>query len=476
MKRKTMFERFFPRKAERGQAIVLIAGGMIALLAMVGLMIDGGMIFIQYSRLKRAVDSAAVSAALQFREGYTINELEDAAGEFLQLNQVDSYNVSVEVCSDWEHPTDPELCTNPPRKLVRVVASTDVDFAFLPVIGIDKMTITTKAIGEAASVDAVLVIDRSMSMSSEGGGDPNRLDDPADDPAQCNPANSCHPFAEIKQVAKEFIQTLYFPYDRVAIVTFDTTAHLDLQLLHNLPDLRNYENIALGAVDALTVFEPPECNGPNPAAGPCRNYDASHNFIGADCPHYRNTSPNDPTSCTSSNIGSGLLMAGNEFARPPIREDSLWVVILLAGGPANATDPDVGHPYGYCPASTWNLPFCRDDLASVRHSNGDLDYDGDDYARDMADFVADPVHGQGAVIYAIGLGNPVRNAPTRTPGGDPDVGEKLLQYAALEAGDDTNTPQTYFANHGIYYYAPGASQLREIFRSIAQNIATRLSR
>ena len=83
----------------------------------------------------------------------------------------------------------------------------------------------------------------------------------------------------------------------------------------------------------------------------------------------------------------------------------------------------------------------------------------------MADFAADPVNGQGAIIFTIGLGDLVRNAPA----GDPDAGEKLLRYIAEEAGGPN-------ANHGVYYYAPSTAELRDIFREIASNIATRLTR
>jgi hypothetical protein len=161
-----------------------------------------------------------------------------------------------------------------------------------------------------------------------------------------------------------------------------------------------------------------------------------------------------------------LLVAGNQFAQQPIREEALWVVILLAGGPANATDPLSSHAYGACPQSTWTQPLCRDDYASIRHASGSLSYDGDDYARDMADFLVDPVNGQGAVIYAIGLGDKVINDRTRNADGDHDIGEQLLEYAATEAGGD---------DIGIYYYAPTVSELLNIFRDIAENIATRIS-
>ncbi len=224
-------------------------------------------------------------------------------------------------------------------------------------------------------------------------------------------------------------------------------------------------------IDSLTVFQPETCDFPNhtPPIGPCLNRLANGSYTGQGCVPWTDstTNPKNPTSCTSSNIGGGLAVAGNQFAQVPIREDSLWVVILLAGGPANATDPIAGFPYGACPQNTWTQPLCRDDDASVRHSSGNLNFDGDDYARDMSDFIVDPINGQGAVIYSIGLGEKVRNDRIRGASGDFDIAEQLLDYAATEAGGVND--------QGIYYYAPNAAELRDVFRSIAENIATRIS-
>ena len=112
-----------------------------------------------------------------------------------------------------------------------------------------------------------------------------------------------------------------------------------------------------------------------------------------------------------------------------------------------------------CLASTWTTsPFCRDASASTRHLIGDLNYDADDYAHDMADFVGEG--GQNALIFAIGLGDQVQHAGT----GDPDAGEQLLEYT-VEDG----------VGNGLYYFAPSGAELRDIFQEIADNIATRLS-
>jgi hypothetical protein len=369
-----------------------------------------------------------------------------------------------------------------------------VAFSFLRVLGIDETTLTASSVGEAASVDVVIVIDASASMAFEGGGNPNYADDPADDPSVCNLDNSCQPFKDIKDDAKDFIdEALWFPYDRVAIVTFDRDPHLILALTED-------ENAVIAAIDNLTVFQPDECVwGPpfpaSPEFGPCRNYPPPDlTYKGLECPRYRfgpdltplteDDSTLNPSSCTSSNSGGALKVAGAEFARQPVREDSLWVVILLAGGPTNTglVDDPQGNgqefPDRICPESTWGSPWCRDASASSRHLSDSENYDADDYARDMADFVADPVNGQGAVIFSIGLGNMVRHAPLPS---DPDAGEKLLDYAARCAGEgrwDCPKPclDCVLANHGLYFFTPSTAQLLEIFRTIAENIATRLSR
>ncbi|HRF98789.1 MAG TPA: hypothetical protein PLZ51_26450, partial [Aggregatilineales bacterium] len=83
-----------------------------------------------------------------------------------------------------------------------------------------------------------------------------------------------------------------------------------------------------------------------------------------------------------------------------------------------------GYPNGYCPEYTWydvNIPYCRDgDADNFRTNINDSDFDADDYARYFADYATNPVTGQGATMFTIGLGSLMRNASR----GDPFAGEK----------------------------------------------------
>lgn len=458
-------------RLERGQVLIIVTLSVIALTAVVGLVVDVGLLYLNHGKLRRAVDAAALAASAQFREGYSTTELEKAALEFLVLNGINDPSATIETCESTGF-TDATLCDMPRRKLVRVNATSTFPLAFLPVIGIREATASAMAVSEAASMDVVLVIDSSDSMTYDADpGDPMRA--PMRDPSQCNPINDCHPFKEVKDAAKAFVDQLYFPYDRVAIVTFDDQARVDLGFTDNKADV-------MAAINGLTVVQPDICDT---SSGPCRKYqlDALGNiidddgdgvgdiYLGFDCPVYHLTG--NPDTCTTTAIGRGLHFAGNEFANEDtFRQESLWVVILLTDGAANA-------PSYTCPNNTWTSPFCRDLSATSRHCYHEDDtycleaggvywpdrYDADDYARDMADFVAED---QDALIFTIGLGPLVQNSVpylwSDEEGRDLGAGEQLMMYIA-EVG------------RGKYYYSPGGNQLRDIFLDIAQNLATRLT-
>ncbi len=499
------------KKSERGQVIILIAFVFIGLIAIIGLVIDGGILLIEYARLKRGIDAASVAAASQFRKGFVADDLIMAGEELLRFNQSDA-TVEIFTCDYPNTPHDASLCSGvnePKRKLVRVTATRHVNFGFMKIVGINGTDITATSVGEAASIDMVLAIDTSASMAYETtvGGDPNRSD-PAvlgthhgDDPNACNSdpnGRRCEPLGTVKDVAVDFVDELFYPYDRVALVTFteqNPGGTRDSYLA--LPFSDNETNGVLNteiqnAIQALRVFQPGLCPLPlaaNPTnPGSCLFYGDPvdlDNYVGQPCLPYQYGN-GDPTTCGASNIGGGLFMAGDQFAYA--RQDSFWVVIALIGGPANATTSGVtgNPPYGFCPSATWVLDgggvgrhsgFCRDldpqpySLATatrhVRTAGGGYpaDYDADDFARDGADYITSPVTGQGASLFTICMGAYCQEYPNVD---DPASAEHLGQYMAEISGGPT-------ANHGLYFYSNDAAGLDAIFAAIAANIFTRIS-
>lgn len=492
-------------KMQHGQVLVVVAFAIVGIVAIMGLALDVGSMLIEYGRLRRAVDSAALAAALQIRQGYNPADLAPAASDFLKLNGFDTTSVTVEYC-DLLTNTPADLCPNPPRKLVRVTAAASAQLNFLAVIGITSVPIAATATSQTASIDMVLVIDRSESMTydSKTGQLTNGVQ--MRDPSVCNAAatspqgyvGDCEPFNTVKDSAIKFVNKFMFePYDRVAVVTFDKDPHVDLHF-------ESVKATVISTIAGLTVYQGDESigvpAGVYPNGNPSRYYDPIGNYVepithaltyyglpdnpngrylGFQCPMA--LIPNDisnpfylnPQQCTTTNLGGGLLDAAREFSTGTPRPTSLWVVVLLTDGVANAGYDSHTPPNFFCPPGTRindpTYPFyCNDAKTNIipanRHSPlGSPNYDAEDYAYDEADAVGLPTDqgGQNAYLYTIGLGPQVTLA---SPIDGTPLGENFLRYAAETVGN------------GKYYNAPSAADLSLIFQSIANNIATVLTK
>jgi hypothetical protein len=205
----------------------------------------------------------------------------------------------------------------------------------------------------------------------------------------------------------------------------------------------------------------------------------------------------------TTNTGGAFRAAGAEFTRTPgFRQESLWVVIMLTDGEADHASDIDGHGV-YCPqvdgitcqdsavktydSGTRHCLLAGNSLytgLSVLHDTcmsmppggtagfeDEAAYDADDYARDMADFVA---LGQQALVYTIGFGNYLGHTAGETSPNLSSPGEMLLNYAA-DIGDDgkIDTPNNQF--NSDYFYAHDASSLNQIFQTISDRISTRLT-
>lgn len=401
-------------RAERGQAMFIIALGIIGLIAFIGLMVDSGILFISNGHLRRAVDAAALSAATQLREGANPADLAKAAKEFMVLNGVDPDTVVVETC-DYATHTPAEICPDPPRKFVRVTASQDVRFAFLPIIGFGTFPISAGATSEAASVDAVIVIDTSESMCAgnplgipncPGVYDPNGDSLTDQDPGPgvytgCNPNNlvnptdpagKCRPLWDAKFAAKAFVKRLYDGYDRIAVVHFDYKPTVDYVLnvtlgVDDTPGALDCTTWVAGcatgvyeAIDNIALHD----DAPAPALSP-----GSYSPLNIDCiapgtmPACTVPTEQDlggtPKSVLSTCGGCGIRVASS-LLKATGRPSALWVVIFLSDGATNLSDfPNDDYlpvfrsnvppefPNGFCPGEIggvndplWGLPYCTD--------------------------------------------------------------------------------------------------------------------
>jgi hypothetical protein len=268
-------------------------------------------------------------------------------------------------------------------------------------------------------------------------------------------------------------------------------------------------------------------------AGPCLYYSdpdpsGRYRYNGLNCARVMDLSdppwigqPKAISACTTTNIGGGLQLAGELFAADP-RPGTARVVILLTDGAANATfgiQSDIGKtglgvvlppldpeeflpqlPLGFCPEGTWDLrgmqgtrpQYCQDGEVDTHHSPTDPAYDADDYARDQGKYAAcapenpspscEGVRGQGAFVFAVGLGEEIMTLDSnpfffdRKP-----YGASFLRFLAAlgDDGDATSDPcaaeSEYDRNCGNYYYAASGADLEGIFVLIASRIGALLA-
>ena len=129
-------------KKPKGQVLVLVALIFLILMGFIGLAIDVGIVFVNYTNLRRAVDAASLAGASKYRLNVTQAEMEAIAEDFLQLNGVDDASAVVTTCE-----TDPALCpAGEPRKLVHVIASAPVTLNFISLIPGVPNNITVTAV------------------------------------------------------------------------------------------------------------------------------------------------------------------------------------------------------------------------------------------------------------------------------------------------------------------------------------------
>ena len=414
----------FDEKKEKGQILVIVAAAMLALLVVIGLAIDGTQLFLNYTRLKRAVDAAAVAGANDFKKGKTVAEMRESALEILSMHELDlsTINLEVFICdADGDGFRDASLQATVPdfyaacpasglqRKLVYVRAFQNSPTYFVSLIGIVNVPITTTAIAEAAPIDLVVVLDTSESMGKDTTGY-----SAADfNPAACNAANSCQPLKQAKDAAKALIDTLYPGYDRVAVVNFDTQAHVAFALgndligaktaidnkvtLHDDPPFNKlfpkwYNNGTGGKVNPVNPEDrdgdgndsdpkypaaPATCTpGPdrwdNTLNIPCDSstvldafdwkgtgvYDPVDNttslqWIQDHDPDGPSHTPHPPMSLVSTCSGCGIRVANEQLVNSA-RANAVWVMVFLSDGVANMSDTPQTNPYN--PTTKLGIP------------------------------------------------------------------------------------------------------------------------
>ncbi len=267
------------RPGSRGAALVLFTAMLpTVLLPMVGLAIDGTMLFIVKAKLSAAVDGGAIAAARSLSAGMSFAAQKDAAtktaDEFVRANFPDGFWGSHDLVYDPPIDVEEDTQSSIKRRTVEINATVTVPLLFMRILG--KQSSTVRAYGKAARRDVrmVLVLDCSSSMSGVIG--------------------------SLKSAATDFVNRFAEGRDQVGLVVFGGSA--------------------------IVAFPPRNPNNPAAGTGPADNF--------------KSASPSIPTLINAINSGSNtgmaeaLWLAYQELKKNPL-DGALNLIVLFTDGLPN---------------------------------------------------------------------------------------------------------------------------------------------
>ena len=130
---------------ERGQALILIVFGIIAMVGLTALAIDGGRAFAERRHAQNAADTAALAAALKKARGDSAN-WQNAGFERAAENGYNNDGVN-NVVTVISPPTEGPYAGN--SEYIQVIIVSHLPTYFAPIIGIDQVTNRVQAIARA---------------------------------------------------------------------------------------------------------------------------------------------------------------------------------------------------------------------------------------------------------------------------------------------------------------------------------------
>ncbi len=196
------------RRHQRGMAIFFYATMLIFVIGCVGLAVDVGTIYMIRARLVSAVDAAALAAGRSVNLANSVDQATtnatNTARQFFGANFPTGYFNSIG--SPTITPTftqDVDTNGNPSGVLdIKVDASVAAPTYFMNIFNVHSINVAATGTASRRGLVLMLVLDQSSSMGSGAG-------------SSCEAMNGA---------AQNFV-TLFSPFDKIGLITFDYTAH-----------------------------------------------------------------------------------------------------------------------------------------------------------------------------------------------------------------------------------------------------------
>jgi Mg-chelatase subunit ChlD len=442
--------------AERGSALLLMTLMLaMVVLPLVGLSIDGGIVYFAHARLVAAVDAAALAGARSLNVGLEFSD-QKANAELTAMNYFNANFPAGMLNTTLNAKNPPQALASESAdhlRTVQVQGSLDVGLYFLRLLGSQTATISASASSSRRDVNLVLALDRSGSM-----------------------VGVCE---TMKSDAEAFVANWTNGRDTVGLVTFMGNAGVDypstkffksqtpsltdiLKTLECGNETGSAQALSLAHQQIMSVAEPGALNvivfftdgEPN-------GYTAGPATSGA--------APGFPVitgkTCNGGKPVAGYVARGGGIYAPAPQPISSTAAPLLPGCEAGSFNT-LAQTFAYIPQqdaygnSAFGYAFVpTDGQGQITFSNFS-DQNSDAISKNAADDAALKIRQDGIFVLTIGLD------------GDGGVDGTLLKRLANDPGSPIYSSTQPV---GKYYYSPNAGQLGSIFNSIAAEIL-RISR
>lgn len=461
-------------RLERGVAVIITAVMLVFVIPMIGLSVDGGILYAVKSKLQMAVDAGALAGARSLSRGLDsgtqIASAQQLATEYINLNfPSDYFNVGAPTIPT---PSVDQSVLN--QRSVTVSASVNVPLYFLRWLGTSATTVSATATAVRRDVNVVIVMDRSGSLAN---------------------SNSCAP---LKQAAVNFVNKFANGRDNVGLVTFASSA------LNDFPAANNFLS---ASTDIPTILNSLVCTGATSSAEglwlgysqlAALNQPSALNVIIFFTDGYPTaltaTFPiSSSSSCSSKTAKLGVIAAGYTANNPTVPVATGGLLYQIASPQPMTSDLTIGPPGNYqgCsyasnfPSSMWNVVNdityipATDYYGNAMNTN----YQPVTYYDGKGDIKTDPLSAQNAAVNAAASAAlRIRNGAT-VPGvgsGIPGVfvysiglgnsGGVPADFLEVVANDPRASNYDSTKQSGFYIYAPTSADLSDAFSRIASQI------
>ncbi len=407
-----------------GQAVVMAAFALFALLAVLGLAIDLGRLVVVKAQLSKAVDAAALSGARILPTGRS--KAQAAAYEYGEMNFEGGF------MGTTTHGFSVSFSPDPAQPRVHVDGTTDMPTTFLRLVGIRNVTVRATAEAERRPLSIAIVLDNTESLGE--------------------PYNGIDAIGYLRGAAENFVGYFDDNMDKMSLVLFSTGTELRYPLGHDFTSPMKH---TIRKMEALAFTN------------------LSDGFIAGKHQLENDWDPAAFRALVFFTDGRPTALRGIF----PIGGTTYDAVIKGNQDPSSkgVVDPSL---YSYDRLSQALYPAVRYTVSTFPNGMEKTTANLQSLAGQNLRQAASAARSNGIAVFTIGLGNPRVTETWKQPDARLLIEIANVREAYDPVRDELVTNPSYDPDQpeGGFYFAPDADELDTVFEQVAREIVLRLTR